>query len=376
MTRFLRRRQTHAALGDEAVAAVDVLHAAFGPLVPRRFGGLVAVAVDGAGTHVWSAGTWGTVPTHAAPPHPTSPHPAPVFQIGSITKVFTAMLLADSVASGAVDLDEPCEKALGVPLRVGGRPVTYRQLATHRAGLPKLPDDMRRKNVDERDPYRTYDESKLARSIETARDRVKPGRDASIRYSNFGFAILGLALSRRLGVPWEAALRDRVLAPAGLVDTAVRPSNPRAVQIDDRGELVGTWELAAFAPAGGLWMSATDLGRWLSLLTEAAQSVSGGDGASNARNANASNEGSSTRRHLCQLARTTLAPQAKSVAAHVGLAWHLFERDGVAWHNGGVLGAASFIGLDQRNARAVGVFAVGNPSGHLDRAAIRALTGR
>ncbi len=58
------------------------------------------------------------------------------------------------------------------------------------------------------------------------------------------------------------------------------------------------------------------------------------------------------------------------------MAWHFFDRGNVAWHNGGVLGAASFVGLDMPNARAIGAFAMGNPNPALDRAAMRALTGR
>jgi hypothetical protein len=73
--------------------------------------------------------------------------------------------------------------------------------------------------------------------------------------------------------------------------------------------------------------------------------------------------------------RMTMTPLAGNWRTRVGMAWHFFERDGVAWHNGGVLGAGSFIGVDYRNARAVGVLALGNHRGSLDRAAMRGLTG-
>lgn len=400
---LLRRKAPIVPLGS--APAGEVLESAFSGLVPRRFSGLLAVAVDDAGPHVWSTGSWGTLPSPdgergrlpslggepqdtspvgepqdtslGGEPHDASPdgepqdaspdgepHDAePVFQIGSVTKVFTAVLLARAVASGEVELDAPVEDVLGIPLRVGGRPVTYRHLAIHRSGLPRVPKGMRGR-VEMSDPYRTYDTDRLREAVAEARDQVKAGRDASIKYSNFGFAVLGLALGECLRTPWEVALRERVLGPAGLSATGVRPAAPRAVLLDKRGTPVQPWDLAAFAPAGALWMSGRDLAAWLVLLTETVRAAAAPGGAATDRD------------QVRQAVQMTLEPQAKSIAAHVGLAWHLFERDGVTWHNGGVLGGASFVGLDINHARAIGVFAVGNPHHTLDRAAVRALIGR
>lgn len=177
-----------------------------------------------------------------------------------------------------------------------------------------------------------------------------------------GFALLGLALAETLEVTWEQALRERVLRPAGLTTTGVRPDAPRAVAQDTRGGPVQPWDLAAFAPAGGLWMSADDLATFLRLLTDAVQPGVGpaADG----------------RSQVLEAVRMTLVPQARSLRAHVGMAWHFFERDGVAWHDGGVLGASSFVGVDMPHARAIGVFAMGDPKPALGRAAMCALTGR
>ncbi|MBI1759612.1 MAG: beta-lactamase family protein [Actinobacteria bacterium] len=368
-----RRRHAHPVATLGSAPADEVLEAAFGPLVPRPFGGILAVAVDETGPHTWTAGTWTTLPplTNGAPggasPCVTGV-PAdggPVFQIGSITKVFTATLLAQAVATGEVELDGPVEDVLAVPLRVGGRPVTLRDLVSHRSGLPRVPHGMRR-HVDRKDPYRTMDTARLLRAVAEHRDRVRAGRDAAPRYSNFGFAVLGLALARSLGTSWEQALTERVLLPAGLTATAAPTAMaaPRAVLVGRGGRPVPPWDLAAFAPAGGLWMSGPDLAAWLGLLTEAVRPGPADGPAAGPRDA------------VLAATRMTLVPQVRTWRAQIGMAWHFFERDGVAWHNGGVLGASSFVGVDQRNARAVGVFALGNPRAALDRAAMRGLTGR
>nr|MDT0666508.1 serine hydrolase domain-containing protein [Micromonospora sp. DSM 115978] len=163
------------------------------------------------------------------------------------------------MTTGIVGLDDPVDDILEVRLRVGGRPVTPRHLATHHAGLPFMPESAKfDPAIDERDPYRTFDDQKLLHAADSAFDRVKPGDQAPARYSNFGFALLGLVLARRFEVSYADALRDRVLLPAGLTETSLRPTNPRAVRIDEQGELAAVQEFAAIGPAGGLWMSAAD----------------------------------------------------------------------------------------------------------------------
>ncbi len=347
-----------------------MLAAAFGPLVPRRLAGLVAVAADQGGTHEWSAGTWRTLrATGAAAGGGGNDGPA-VFQLASITKVFTAVLLADAVAAGLVRLDQPVEEFLDAPLRVGGAPVTLRHLATHRAGLPFLPESAPDEpDFDPRDPYRTYDADRLVAAAAAAatRDHVRPGRRPPRRYSNFGFALLGLALARSYGTSYEEALHERILAPAGLTDTSLRPSRPRAVHTDEHGEIIRPQEFAAFGPAGGLWTTAADLARWLTLLTE---SVTAG------ATADPDARPTADRRRVRALVRTTLTPQVGTSRSGLGLAWWLSPRHGLATHGGGVPGSSSYLAVDQNRATAVGVLALGNCGEHLDLAARRALTGR
>jgi CubicO group peptidase (beta-lactamase class C family) len=121
---------------------------------------------------------------------------ASVFQIGSVTKVVTALLLADAVARGELTLDTPlahCLPGARVP-----SPITLEQLATHTAGLPRLPPGLLRQALRHRaDPYRDVTAGYLVGALAATRPRSAPG--ARVRYSNFGAALLAEALSRRAG---------------------------------------------------------------------------------------------------------------------------------------------------------------------------------
>lgn len=141
------------------------------------------------------------------------------FEYGSITKTFTALLLADHVQRGELALDDAVERALPDGLRLrdsAGTPLTWADLATHRSGLPRLPGNL---NPAHPDPYATYGEAELKAFL---RDwRPTQPRDTRWEYSNLGFGLLGQALGWRANSPYDALLRERVLDPLGLQDVQV-----------------------------------------------------------------------------------------------------------------------------------------------------------
>ncbi|MGH3992089.1 MAG: serine hydrolase domain-containing protein, partial [Pseudonocardiaceae bacterium] len=101
--------------------------------------------------------------------------PGTIFEIGSITKTFTATLLADMAGDGIVALGDPVQRHLpdGVWLPVRGREITLEDLATHRSGLPRLPKGLvwQALTRDRRDPYASLDEARLAAAIGATRPR-------------------------------------------------------------------------------------------------------------------------------------------------------------------------------------------------------------
>ena len=208
-----------------------------------------------------------------------------LFEVGSITKTFTALLLADMVIKGELKLDDPVEKWLPQGLSVGlkglklrdytGAPIRLIDLATHRSGLPRLPDNM--PNATRADPYVDYREQQLLMYlkdreafVETDAGKTTKKRDEAYAYSNLGFGLLGYVLARAANMPYDELLQKRILTPLGLTSTFLDiPRNELARFSDGHYLEKGTtlkrtkhWRFDVIAPAGALIMSAKDMGRY------------------------------------------------------------------------------------------------------------------
>jgi CubicO group peptidase (beta-lactamase class C family) len=185
-----------------------------------------------------------------------------VFEIGSITKVFTALLLCDMAASGEVSLDDPVESLLPagavVPRRDGGQ-ITLAHLANHTSGLPRQPGNMRPANP--ANPYADYAEADLYAFLRDHRLRRDIG--AVRAYSNLGSGLLGHALALKAGVDFETLVRRRITGPLGMGDTAITLSSSmrtrRADGHDQQGAVVDPWDMQTLAGAGALRSTASDL---------------------------------------------------------------------------------------------------------------------
>src|SRR5918999_5632422 len=129
-----------------------------------------------------------------------------VFELGSITKAVTGLLLADAVVRGEVELGTTLDECLP-----GARPLRLADLASHTAGLPRLPLAFLRRAgfTNMTDPYAGTTVDELVADL----GRVRVRRLKRRRYSNFGAALLGQALAARAGVPYERLAQERVLRP-------------------------------------------------------------------------------------------------------------------------------------------------------------------
>ena len=245
--------------------------------VDKQAVGLAAVIVEGDKVRII---THGAMSLDKAEPIT----PDTLFEIGSITKTFTALLLADMVIKGEVKLDDPVEKWLpqGLGLRGGlklrdhaGSPIQLVDLATHRSGLPRLPDNM--PNGTRADPYVDYREQQLlvylkSREVlmETDAGKTTKKRDEAYAYSNLGFGLLGYVLARAADTSYADLLQKRVLTPLGLTSTYLdaprsessRFSNGHYLDRDATLKLHKHWRFDVIAPAGALIMSARDMGRY------------------------------------------------------------------------------------------------------------------
>lgn len=259
-----------------------------------------------------------------------------LFEIGSASKVFTSLLLADAVARGEVSLNDPVAKYLPPEVKVperNGKKITLLDLATHTSALPRLPSNLAPK--DPKNPYADYTEKQLYEflsSYELPRDI-----GSQYEYSNLAVGLLGHVLARRAGTDYETLLRARVLDPLGMKSTAITlnaaPQKRLATGHNSRRERVPNWDLPTLAGAGAIRSTANDLltflaanlGTMKSPLAPAMES-------------------------MLRARRPTTTPNTE-----VGLAWHITKVGDheLVWHNGGTGGYRAYIGMDPKKRTGV-----------------------
>ncbi|MEZ4367171.1 MAG: serine hydrolase domain-containing protein, partial [Kofleriaceae bacterium] len=268
--------------------------------------------------------------------------PAPTetsrFEIGSVTKVYTAALLADMIERGEVTLTTAVAELLPVGVTVpafGDAAITLGDLATHRSGLPRLPPSLlAQAEID--DPYAGYDANALYADLERTPLGQAPG--GRTLYSNYGAGLLGHALGLRAGGGWAAAVQARVLAPLGLADTSVEvPGGALVVGHDGDGAEVAPWTFDALAGAGALRSTVRDQLAFLRANLAAARGEPGPLAAALRRT------------HQVQV------PDAGGGKAGA-LGWFIDDRDR-RWHNGGTGGHHAFVAFDPARNQGVVVLA-------------------
>ncbi len=186
-----------------------------------------------------------------------------VFEIGSISKVFTGLLLAIAVEDKKVRLDSTLRELLGADFDfadpVVGK-ITLLQLATHTSGLPRLPDNMGPDPDSAQDPYAGYDRKKMESFLAGVKLEGEPPYPAS--YSNYGVGLLGELLAEAYGKSWGDLVKEKITVPLGMKDTMAVPGEDqrRRLAPPHQGKEKGhSWTFQAFAGAGGLRSTAEDL---------------------------------------------------------------------------------------------------------------------
>jgi D-alanyl-D-alanine-carboxypeptidase/D-alanyl-D-alanine-endopeptidase len=278
-----------------------------------------------------------------------------IFQIGSVTKVFTTLLLADMVERGEVTLDDPASMYLprGVVMLVRGRPIKLRDLATHMSGLPSMPDNLPLRG--EPDPLAAYTPAQLHRFLSTYRLERSPGERWA--YSNLGVALLGRLLARRAGESYESLLTARVLEPLGLHSTAISLSREQAARLapghDRYGEPAVVWEMRTLQGSGSLRSSANDLLAFLSYYIGEQQTLLRG---------------------AMDLQLSVRSPVKDTQA----LGWSLGRFDGreIFVHDGGKPGYRALLAFDPSNCRGVVILVSARTDERLGAFALYLLTGR
>jgi CubicO group peptidase (beta-lactamase class C family) len=259
-----------------------------------------------------------------------------IFEIGSISKVFTSLLLADMVSRNEVRLDDPAAKYLPEHVRMperGGKPITLFDLSTHSSGLPPLPGNLKSGGV-----YSVDDLYQFLSGYTLPRD---PGSE--FEYSNLGAGLLGYVLARRAGMDYESLIRSRITQPLGMRDTSISLS-PSAKQRRATGHTatlapVAHSDFAApLAGAGALLSSANDMLTFLEAFLGYKDSP------------------------LALAMKAMFETRRPAGQAKIGLGWLIYSTDGreFAGHSGRTQGFCSTVGCDLE-AR-IGVVVLSNAS--------------
>jgi serine-type D-Ala-D-Ala carboxypeptidase/endopeptidase len=265
-----------------------------------------------------------------------------VFEIGSITKTFTATILADMMAEGLVRLDQPVAELLPsgwtVPSR-NARQITLVDLSTHSSGLPRMPNNF--KPRDPANPYADYDSTRLRDFL--AGYQLSRDVGASYEYSNLAVGLLGFALARRAGTTYERLVTDRVLRPLGMNETAITLTPAmRANLAPGHGanlEAVANWDLDVLAGAGALRSTVHDMLRYIRANVDPPKNRVG----------------------AALTATQVMRFNPGQGPMTMGLGWHRIVGPGgdtSFFHNGGTAGYRTFVGFNR--AKRVGVVVLAN----------------
>jgi CubicO group peptidase (beta-lactamase class C family) len=243
----------------------------------------------------------------------TPPSADTVYEIGSVSKAFTGVLLADMVQRKLVGLEDPVQNYVPDSIRVPvaeNEPATLLHLATHVSGLPRMPGNF--KPADPGNPYADYTAEMMFKFLGDHTLRRRPGKH---EYSNYGMGLLGELLARKAGSSYEALLVQRICQPLGMDDTRVELSRKMrermAPPYNAALESDRNWDFDAMAGAGGIRSTCSDMLKFIRAnLAEADNALAGALRLSHEK------------RH------------AMENGLAMGLGWHI-ARDGITrWHNG------------------------------------------
>ncbi len=272
-----------------------------------------------------------------------------VFEIGSITKPFTATILADMARKGELSVEDPVAKFLPTGVKMpskNGKEITLRLLAQHLSALPRMPSNFRPANA--LNPYADYGAPSLYEFLKDHELRREPG--AEREYSNLAYGLLGHALSLKAGKPYEQLLHERITGPLGMNDTVITLTPELRTRLahghDLQGKPESNWDLNVLQGAGAIRSTVNDMLKFAA--------------------ANAGITATPLRETIATAQERKYPPEAGE-AEPLSLAWGRGTQAGeqrLLWHNGGTGGYRS--NLVFNTLTKVGVVVLSNGAEDID----------
>ncbi len=306
--------------------------------------GIVIALIDGEKEVYYSAGVKSLVTRE--PVNENS-----VFEIGSISKTFTGILLADQVVKGELKLDDPIQKYLPADITAptrNGASITLQHLANHTSSLPRMPDNFRPANP--ANPFADYTEAQLYEFLRSH----KLSRDigSQYEYSNYAVGLLGHLLARKNSKTYEQLMIDVIAKPLDMTNTGITltPAMQKDLALGHVGNIqVENWDIVSLAGAGGIRSTTVDMVKYVRANMGAVKSK------------------------LYPAMQLSHKNTRDGNTPGVGLGWHLMPVSGeeIVWHNGGTGGYRTFIGFVRGTTK--GVVVLSNSANSVDDIGIHLL---
>ncbi|MDY0780476.1 serine hydrolase domain-containing protein [Tenacibaculum sp. IB213877] len=245
-----------------------------------------------------------------------------VYEIGSISKVFTSTLLSYNIYKKTINLDDKLGSFFNFELNEGEN-ITLQQLANHTSGLARIPSNMPIKSMISKNPYKQYTSENIEEFLkEKVKLKYKTGEKN--KYSNLGAGLLGYILTKKNNKSYEELLQEIICKPLQMTNTTTLREKIKEENLvkglNKKGKETSNWDFTdALVGAGGIKSSVVDLEKFV--------------------RKNFENDSIYNLTH-----QKTYAVNDKM---EIGLGWHIFGGDSVLWHNGGTGGYRSCMAFNK-----------------------------
>ena len=261
-----------------------------------------------------------------------------IFEIGSITKVFTANILAKSVIDNKIKLNENINDYLNIKFK-NNISISFKSLANHTSGLPRMPSNFEQEAYSSDNPYKHYDDKYLKDYLINFME-IDNKDIGNSEYSNLGMGLLGFTLSNIYNLNYEELYEKYIFSKYNMKNTSfnINLINKKLVKgLDIEGNYTSNWELASLSSAGGILSNVEDLAKY---------------GIAHFNKSNLD---------LMLMTKKTVKVDDQ---VDIGLGWHIINSEKSDnkwhWHNGGTGGYTSSMAIDIKNL--VGVIILSNVS--------------